>query len=239
MLKKQGNNKTGSKTKRIIAVAVCYLTIGGGVGVMAGSHFTDVLTDHPNGADILTVAGWGGYSGYDGRPCVGPGTDKARHKTIEGGYMILEMVLLITAAVSSLMAAVLSLVNSIQRPSITVRLQGRNLDGRMNTGIGLLISNVGNRIATSIAVEVLELSLPGAPHGLPRFHQFDLAPEERHWLQISYSTVSFPDDAFIRFKVIYKYDRLLLRSKSVTRAFDWTSAHLNSLLPEGTYLWRV
>ena len=50
MLKKQGNNKTRSKTKRIIAVAVCYLTIGGGVGVMAGSHFTDVLADHPNGA---------------------------------------------------------------------------------------------------------------------------------------------------------------------------------------------
>ena len=50
--------------KRIMAVAAVALVIGGGVGVMATSHFTDVPSDHPNRADIGTVAGWGGYSGY-------------------------------------------------------------------------------------------------------------------------------------------------------------------------------
>ena len=32
---------------------------------MATSHFTDVPSGHKHRADILTVAGWGGYSGYD------------------------------------------------------------------------------------------------------------------------------------------------------------------------------
>ena len=50
--------------KRIMAAAVAALVIGGGIGVMATSHFTDVPSDHPNRADIGTVAGWGGYSGY-------------------------------------------------------------------------------------------------------------------------------------------------------------------------------
>ena len=33
--------------------------------MLATSHFSDVPAEHPNRVDIETVAGWGGYSGYE------------------------------------------------------------------------------------------------------------------------------------------------------------------------------
>lgn len=51
--------------KRIITVAVAALTLGAAIGVYAASRFSDVPDDHPRRVDIETVAGWGGYSGYE------------------------------------------------------------------------------------------------------------------------------------------------------------------------------